>query len=59
MSKLLTFTDMKQWDLSRLRATRRGLRDTLAREIHRRDALKAEILFLQTEIAKYQVEGDK
>ncbi len=59
MSKLLTFTDMGRWDLSRLRATRRELRDTLANEIHKRDALKAEILFLQTEIGKYQVDGDR
>ena len=48
------FGDMERWGVGQLRKVRKELRDKLADEIHKRDAIKAEILYLQKEIAKYQ-----
>jgi len=53
----LTFDVMERWSLKRLREIRKELRDNLSDEIHKRQAIKAEILFLQKEIEKYQDEN--
>lgn len=51
-----TFTYMAGWNLTRLREVRKQLRNELSEEIHKRDAIRAEIMFLQSEIAKYHRE---
>ena len=50
----LTFESMESWDMARLRKERESLRNELASEIHKRDAIKAEILWLAIEIEKYK-----
>ena len=49
-----TFKNMQSWTVKRLREERLKLREELAEEIHKRDAMKAEIMYLQKEIAEYQ-----
>jgi hypothetical protein len=49
----ITFKDMNNWSVSRLKGLRRVLRARLSAEIYKRDALKAEILFLQSKINEF------
>lgn len=51
-----TFTSMERWTIQRLDDERKRLRNILSGEIQKRDAIKAEILYLQTEIKKYKIE---
>ena len=51
---VVNFEHMSRWSLTKLRETRASLRNSLAEEIHKRDAIKAEILYLQEEIGKYK-----
>lgn len=51
-----TFTSMERWTVQRLDDERKRLRNILSGEIQKRDAIKAEILYLQTEIKKYEIE---
>lgn len=53
---MIGFDQMNSWGVKQLREFRNQLRDTLAEEIHKRDALKAEIVWLQKEIDKYRGE---
>lgn len=53
---MLSFSDMEQWTLQQLSEVRQKLRESLANEIHKRDAIKVEILYLQKELKKYQEE---
>ena len=53
---MYTFSDMDRYDLKTLRDIRAKLRGRLSEEIHKRQAIKAEILFLQKEIKKYEDE---
>lgn len=52
-----TFSGLDSYSLEDLHGIRKKLRDELTTEIHKRDAIKAEILFLCTEITKYK-KGD-
>jgi len=49
-----TFKIMEGWDIAQLREVRKQLRDILAAEIQIRNSMKAEIMYLQTEVAKYK-----
>ena len=49
-----SFSELDSYSLEDLQGIRKKLRDDLTTEIHKRDALKAEILFLCTEIDKYK-----
>ena len=51
-----TFKQMEGWSLEQLRKVRKKLRDELADEIHKREAIKAEVIYLQKEIYRYQNE---
>ena len=51
---ILCFSDMERWDLTQLRKVRNEMRAALSKEIQKRDAIKAEILYLQKELAGYQ-----
>lgn len=51
-----TFANMASWNVTQLRDVRADLRDKLSQEIQNRDALKAEIMYLQAEIEKYKAE---
>ena len=51
------FKTMASWDMTKLKEVRKKLRDELADEIHKRDAIKAEIVFLQKEIYNFQSEA--
>jgi hypothetical protein len=51
----LTFADMQNWSIQKLNRTRNQLREQLSLEIFKRDAIKAEILFLQKEIRQFQI----
>ena len=52
----LKFSDMDRWPLSRLRKAKKELIDKVSTEIHKRNSLKAEILFYQKELAKYETD---
>lgn len=54
---IFTFPNMVDLTVSELKDIRNHLRDELSGEIHKRDALKAEIMFLQREIEVFQKEG--
>jgi len=43
-----TFKIMQGWTVKRLREERAKLRKELSEEIHKRDALKAEIMYLKS-----------
>lgn len=45
---------MNNWTLNQLRKVRNQLRDKLSEEIHKRDAIKAEIMFLQNKLDEYE-----
>lgn len=48
------FNDMDRWSLSRCRKYRKQLLDELAKEIQKRNSIKAEIIWLEKEIEKYR-----
>lgn len=56
---MIGWDQMNSWGIKQLREFRNQLRDTLAEEIHKRDALKAEIVWLQKEIDKYRMDNPK
>lgn len=51
---MYTFSTMDRWDMTKLRKIRKELRDQLSEEIQKRQAIKAEIMWLEAEIQKYQ-----
>ena len=50
----VSFADMERWDLNQLRKFRVDLREKLTEEIQKRNTIKAEIVFLQKEIQRYE-----
>ena len=49
-----TFSDLGYHSMTDLRKIRKKLRDELAGEIQKYDAIKAEILWLQEELKRYR-----
>jgi len=51
---MLTFEAMDRWSVQDLRKKRNKLREELSAEIQKRDALKAEIMFLEKRIYEFR-----